>query len=224
MTPGPGTTGRASLLLAVALAGAGFLLGRFSAGSGPRPNVATAQGSPTRPGPGTPDGPGGCQEAVPLRIRLADLERRYQALGLLLAASVKGPGGPPGQPSAPLPFPPRLAAPMLPANFMEASKAILERCFPAIRVQDSECQEYPCVAWATYDAGQELSLDMRTCAAWSETMGGKSFVWQRRSPAGATGYLGIASLPEEAALEPIAAQHLHPRLRTLAEAYGIRQP
>ncbi len=152
------------------------------------------------------------------------MERKYQALGLLLAAAVKDQGGVQGQPSPPLPFPPELDAPMQPANFREASKAILEKCFPAIKVQDSECQEYPCVAWATYDAGQGVSLDMRACAAWNETMGGKSFIWQRKSDDGATGYLGIASLPEESSLEPIAAQHLHERLRTLAEAYRIRKP
>lgn len=209
--------------MAVALGVAGFLLGRLSPSAEARTNGAPASAPAPGPSPGTTREPEGCGEAGPLRARLSDLERKYQALGLLLAAAVKEPaqGSAPG--SAPLSFPAGMGAARQPANFREASKAILEKCFPSIRVQDAECQEYPCVAWASYDVGQELSLDMRNCAEWNETMGEKSFIWQRRSEDG-TGYLGIASLPEEQALEPIAAQHLHSRLRTLAEAYGIRKP
>jgi hypothetical protein len=163
---------------------------------------------------------------TPLRNRLSDLERKYQALGLVLATAVGASGGAPklqGGASPPLSFPPTLDAPMQPAGFREASKAILEKCFPALRVQDAECEEYPCIAWSTYDAEQGLGLDMRECAEWNKTMGDKSFLWQRRSDDGSTGYLGVASLPEDSSLEVIAAQHLHRRLGALGEAYGIRK-
>jgi hypothetical protein len=95
---------------------------------------------------------------------------------------------------------------------------------PALAVQDAECSEYPCIAWASFDASVKNRFDMQECEDWSKTMGVKTMVFVRTSPDGRTGYLGVLSLPDDKAATARASSRASARAKALAEAYGIVDP
>ncbi len=208
-----------------------FLAGRYAvpappAADGPARQVHPDQGVPVA-APVAHAEPAPCGDGGPLPKRIVELEGRYRALALAAAAGLGAAALAANQGGAlppPLPFPEGLPPPQTPPHFKEAATSILQKCMPTLAVQDAECSEYPCIAWASFDASAKNRFDVTGCDDWSKTMGKKTMVYVQLSPDGTTGFYGVLSLPEDMAAVARANARAGLRIKALAEAYGIVAP
>jgi hypothetical protein len=221
--------GRAFVSALALVATVSYLAGRYAV-----PAAAVAMAPQVRPEQGIPAvqpaahaelAP--CGDGGPLPRRIVELEARYRALALASAAglgaavlSAKRGDALPG----PLPFPEGLPSAQTPQHFKEAATSILQKCMPTLAVQDADCSEYPCIAWASFDASTRNRFDVTGCDDWSKTMGKKTMVYVQLSPDGSTGFYGVFSLPEDKAAVTRANARADLRIKALAESYGIVVP
>jgi hypothetical protein len=226
-----GRQGRSIAGLVILVALVSFLAGRYLAPAheGPAGDVRQAHQDKVVLG-GKPAGrpeAASCGEVGPLSKRIVELESRYRALVLVAAVGLGSAARAPNQEGAtppPLPFPEGLPPAHTPKNFKAASTSILQKCMPTVAVQDADCSEYPCIAWASFDASAANRFDVTECDDWSKTMGKKTMVYVELSPDGTTGFYGLLSLPEDEASVKRANARAGLRIRSLAESYGIVAP
>ncbi|MGA8893535.1 MAG: RNA polymerase sigma factor [Anaeromyxobacteraceae bacterium] len=137
------------------------------------------------------------------------------------ALAVRSPGLAPSSLPPPVPFPPDATVANTPAGFRAAIVDVLGRCAPGVEVQDVDCAEYPCIAWAAVDRTRAPSLDLLRCEAWTDTFGRNLVAHARSAADGTAHFVGLLSLPDGGDDTQAIRKRVRPRMDALGQAYGL---
>jgi hypothetical protein len=94
----------------------------------------------------------------------------------------------------PLPFPPDDPPGFQPSEFKAVSARAAEDCGMNLQVVESDCSEYPCIAYMKLKSGETHGrYSMGDCAPWTDALGSDTTV--RSVPSADGGVAGFAWLP-----------------------------
>ena len=160
----------------------------------------------------------GCPEDLAVARRIEELEARQRDLAEALERT--GPAAAAEVGRLPVPFPEWVGAARRADRFLDSARSALEGCFPELRVTDADCSEYPCIAWARFDAIKGMALDLSACAAWTDAMGDRSVVMGLEAADGRVGFWAVAGFPEDPTAFQAARLRLRERVGGLARQHG----
>lgn len=216
-----GARGVAWGLLVVFASAAAYLVGLYSASGGTAPVVVQA-GSATMPqsAPSSLQNPAPHSAEPALRRRISELEAKVRALNEAAGQCEPSPVRRATRLPPPLPFPPDLSPASSPGDFKVAVQAAVEKCAPGLRVQDTECSEYPCISWSTWDRDAMPDLAPARCDEWARVFGTKLIIVAKDSPNG-DHFVGMYTLPNDPADSNTALLRASDRIGALAQSYGL---
>lgn len=205
-------------MVAVTLVGA-FLLGGHLGGGNESPGAMSERA------PGSPQAvaqPAACDDDG-LRARVRELEQhlRSRAPGpVSIPSGAAGPVRPRTEAcTSPAPIVEDVAPHRTAEEFRAAASKALEECNTGLSLQEVDCSELPCIAWALGDAARAGSLDLDECGSWRSNVARREMITAKAMGAGGDLYFALMPVPLEGDVSGIVRKYPE-RIRVLAESWG----